>query len=482
MAEYYSLDEQQRRHPSVLRLLCLFESEISGEDYIGEPVSILEHALQAANEATKFFQSSASSNVNHVLTYEQEEVVIASLLHDIGHLIGLEAGDSNEKMGGCGIMDHEGIGGQFVSALGFSNRIAKLVANHVMAKRYLCFKNPEYFSVLSEASRTTLSYQGGPLIEETATAFEKDPDFETILAMRRFDEAAKVPASKVPDFNSYINVLTKHCSAAASSSSSNRKMEYLLSSSQLTFYNENQYLKIPNLLKFYNVDVDNLSEWIDEIAQWDPKGNDWIIQFEESNGNDDKRQLARAENFVNFHTGMNHISKDIISMAVSTLFGEQAVLFKEKINFKLPGGGGFLCHQDTVAYIGLAERHISVMVAVDAATEENGCLFVAPGQWKKHDLPLTAHGTVTSEAEENLIFIPVQAKPADVLIFSGYLPHRSQRNLSSQPRRAIFLTYNPESEGDHHTEYYKAKLEGREGFKVGGQLSFITDFTGKIVE
>ena len=99
MAEYYSLDEQQRRHPSVLRLLCLFESEISGEDYIGEPVSILEHALQAANEATKFFQSSASSNVNHVLTYEQEEVVIASLLHDIGHLIGLEAGDSNEKMG-----------------------------------------------------------------------------------------------------------------------------------------------------------------------------------------------------------------------------------------------------------------------------------------------------------------------------------------------------------------------------------------------
>lgn len=492
MTNYCDIQEELS---SIIRLLCLFESDIGSELYIGEPVSILEHSLQAAYEAIKFFMTK-SSDANSIdngiissctsisclsLSHQQEEVVISSLFHDIGHLIGLEAGDSNDRMGGCGIMNHEGIGGEFVSKLGFSDRIAKLVANHVMAKRYLCFKSPDYYSILSDASKTTLRYQGGPLTEETAQEFENDPDFDVILAMRKFDEAAKVPGADVPNFHFYVSLLKKHCQSSLDS-----KKEYLLSPSQVAFYQENQYLKIPNLLKFHNIDVDDLSNWIDDISKWDPKSNDWIIQFEESvdnhMGSTKRKQLARAENFVNFHADMNRLNVDIISKVVSTLFGEQAVLFKEKINFKLPGGGGFLCHQDTVAYIGLAERHISVMVAIDAATEENGCLLIAPGQWKKDDLPLTAQGTVTSEAEATLDFIPITTTPSDVFIFSGYLPHKSGKNMSSRPRRAMFLTYNPKSEGDHHTEYYRAKHEGKEGFAKEGQLSFITDFTGKIVE
>merc|ERR1719231_875029 len=122
------------------------------------------------------------------------------------------------------------------------------------------------------------------------------------------------------------------------------------------------------------------------------------------------------------------------------------------------------------------------MIAIDAATEENGCLLVAPGIWKKDDLPLTPQGTVTEEAERSLNFIPIIAKPSYVLIFSGYLPHKSYQNNSSQKRRAMFLTYNPQSEGDHHADYYTAKHQGKKGFQKGGQLSFITDFTGKIVE
>ena len=484
MTDYYDHPEG---HSSIRRLLCLFESDISSELYIGEPVSILEHSLQAAHEAIKFFLESTDTVTSGfslsdlALSDREEEVVIASLFHDIGHLVGLEAGDSNDRMGGCGIMNHEEIGGKFVTSLGFSDRIAKLVANHVMAKRYLCFKNHEYYSILSDASRTTLGYQGGPLIEKTAREFEQDPDFETILAMRRFDEAAKIPGLKVPDFHFYLRLLTKHCRL-----SSDLNKDYLLSPSQLAFYRENQYLKIPNLLEFHSISINDLSSWIEEISQWDPNSNQWIIQYEEI-GDDygqstNKKQLARVENFVNFHPSILRLNNDIITGVVSSLFGEEAVLFKDKINFKLPGGGGFLCHQDSIAYIGLAERHMSVMVAIDAATEENGCLLVAPGQWKKGDLPLTTQGTVGRDAEETLDFIPVKTRPCDVLIFSGYLPHKSEKNMSPLPRRAMFLTYNPKSEGDHHTEYYRAKHEGKQGFEKGKQLSFIVDFTGKIVE
>jgi predicted HD phosphohydrolase len=64
------------------------------------------------------------------------------------------------QMDGCGIVDHEGIGADFVRDLGFSARVAKLVRNHVSAKRYLCATNPEYHATLSEASKTTLRFQG----------------------------------------------------------------------------------------------------------------------------------------------------------------------------------------------------------------------------------------------------------------------------------------------------------------------------------
>ena len=65
--------------------------------------------------------------------------------------------------------------------------------------------------------------------------------------------------------------------------------------------------------------------------------------------------------------------------AVSELFGEPAVLFKDKINFKLPGGDGFKAHQDVQAgwdaYAGL---HITAMVAIDETNAANGSLEMFP--------------------------------------------------------------------------------------------------------
>lgn len=94
-------------------------------------------------------------------------------------------------MDGCGVEDHENIGGDFILALGFSKRISNFVRNHVSAKRYLCYKNKAYYDNLSSASRTTLGYQGGPMSSDESIAYENDPDFKAYLLMRSFDEAAK---------------------------------------------------------------------------------------------------------------------------------------------------------------------------------------------------------------------------------------------------------------------------------------------------
>ena len=144
-------------------------------DYIGEPVSQLEHMSQSAQLAMD--------------EGFDDEVVLASFFHDIGHICAMSNEENN--MGGFGVKSHEKIGADYLREKGFPERIAKLVESHVQAKRYLTFKYRDYFNQLSEASKKTLEFQGGVMSKEEAMAFERDPLFETSILMRKWDELAK---------------------------------------------------------------------------------------------------------------------------------------------------------------------------------------------------------------------------------------------------------------------------------------------------
>lgn len=152
-------------------------------DYIGEPVSQIEHMCQSAQLAQKEGYDS--------------EVILAAFFHDLGHLFAMDR--QLENMGGYGVKRHEQIGADFLREMGFPEKIAKLVENHVQAKRYLTFRYPEYLQKLSEASLKTLGYQGGVMSAEEAAAFEQDELFELSLQMRTWDELAKEEQIPVPD-------------------------------------------------------------------------------------------------------------------------------------------------------------------------------------------------------------------------------------------------------------------------------------------
>ncbi|HCW08271.1 MAG TPA: phosphohydrolase [Cytophagales bacterium] len=144
-------------------------------DYIGEPVSQIEHMSQSAQLA--------------IDGGFDDELILAAFFHDIGHICIQTI--TYETMGDFGVKSHEQIGADFLRSRGFSERIARLVENHVNAKRYLTFKLPEYFNSLSEASKRTLEYQGGRMSEHEAEEFENNPLFEHSLLLRRWDEQAK---------------------------------------------------------------------------------------------------------------------------------------------------------------------------------------------------------------------------------------------------------------------------------------------------
>jgi phosphonate degradation associated HDIG domain protein len=171
-----------------------FYQDRGGEEYAGEKVTQLEHMVQAAQLAEE-------------QGYDQE-VVLAAFLHDIGHIC--QAGHGDNEMDGFGIVDHEQIGADFLLRKGFSKKIARLVESHVEAKRYLTYKHPEYFDQLSEASKKTLTYQGGRMEKEEAEAFEQYPLFDLIIQMRKWDEMAKVEHRPVGDLGHFRELMLRH--------------------------------------------------------------------------------------------------------------------------------------------------------------------------------------------------------------------------------------------------------------------------------
>jgi len=163
-----------------------------GSDYIGEEVNQLEHALQCAH----FARSAGASR----------ELVLAALMHDIGHLIDPGA----PSMDGLGVIEHERLGADFLRRHGFSETLVRLVEGHVQAKRYLTLTKPAYAKRLSDASRGTLEWQGGPMSEVEASAFESDPLFKPILALRTWDERAKERELEVWGLESYRPLIEAH--------------------------------------------------------------------------------------------------------------------------------------------------------------------------------------------------------------------------------------------------------------------------------
>lgn len=174
-------------------VFALYEKH-GDEDYIGEPVSQLEHMSQAAALAED--------------EGYDDEVVLAAFFHDIGHLCAGEA--EAESMDGFGNVDHEKLGADYLRERGFSERLATLVESHVIAKRYLTYKFSEYYDKLSDASRATLEFQGGRMTDQEAIEFEKHPDAELFIKLRYWDDQAKEINTPVQDLEHLKSLAINH--------------------------------------------------------------------------------------------------------------------------------------------------------------------------------------------------------------------------------------------------------------------------------
>jgi hypothetical protein len=201
--------------------------------------------------------------------------------------------------------------------------------------------------------------------------------------------------------------------------------------------------------------VGRLLNWTAELETApEATGSHWVYR-EESLATPGQKLVQRIENFCPTHAGFDgFVREGELENWISGLMGGPAVLFKDKINFKMPGGAGFKLHQDQQAGWGkYAPLFMTAMVTLDAATLENGCLEIAPGrhregligeQWKPLD-------------ETSVKLTAVPTAPGDVIFFDSFTPHASKPNLTDKSRRILYITYNLARDGDHRARYYADK-------------------------
>ena len=174
----------------VARVAEAFESE-GARAYLGEPLTLAEHMLQAATLAEERGMD--------------DEIVVAALLHDIGHLV--------TERGACYMEDAEDRHHEEAGARALQGYLPPVVVDcvryHVAAKRYLCARKPVYLRGLSRASLHSLTLQGGPMNEEEAAAFERVAHIEKMLQVRRLDDAGKTPGRRTPGFRHFAPLVQR---------------------------------------------------------------------------------------------------------------------------------------------------------------------------------------------------------------------------------------------------------------------------------
>ncbi len=204
--------------------------------------------------------------------------------------------------------------------------------------------------------------------------------------------------------------------------------------------------------------LSELLGWVDELETFPQEPGTTMAYYEDSVSEPERRVLSRIEYFAGFHSGLSQFMHglDMLGRAAD-LFGEPAVLYKEKVNFKMPGGQGFEPHQDMQAgWQDYGRLHLTAMVSIDAATEANGCLEIAPGH-NQRGLLGELWKPLTKQQLAGVDFQKVPTAPGDAIFFDSFAPHRSAANLSGERRRILYITYGRASEGDHRQAYFAEK-------------------------
>tara|TARA_B100001121_G_scaffold305651_1_gene323518 strand:+ start:107 stop:1441 length:1335 start_codon:yes stop_codon:yes gene_type:complete len=249
-----------------------------------------------------------------------------------------------------------------------------------------------------------------------------------------------------------------------------------INKTQMKFFKEYGYLVIQNQLT-YKIKHE-LKKHIQDIERDSLKRiPNYIHKFEYDKNM--QKQLCRTEDIIKHKEMKNFLTEGLLPETISQLFENEAILYKEKINYKYPNTGLYRSHQDITAYPN-SKNHITALINLGQTNSENGSIEFSPlimNNLDKNTIIKHKNGVIC-EPEKLKWTNPLETNYGDIILFNSYIPHRSSINISNLPRKALYITYNDISEGDLRKEYYEMKKEKLDSNKI----SLIDHYEGNIIE
>lgn len=224
--------------------------------------------------------------------------------------------------------------------------------------------------------------------------------------------------------------------------------------------------------------LDALRSWAADIEQWPAGSHKWGHYAERTARGP---RICRTENVSACHAGVAALVDGDLRACAADTMGVPVTAFKDKMNFKQPGGAGFSPHQDVVAYPGATEV-VSILVAVDECTVASGCLWMARGVDRV--LPVDERGVVRADVAATLEWLPMELAAGDAVRIDGFAPHYSAANTTASPRRVVIASYAPASERYTRASYYEQRAARmRRATDADGRfrISTLADFEGSEV-
>ena len=217
------------------------------------------------------------------------------------------------------------------------------------------------------------------------------------------------------------------------------------------------------LRQFYS--VDEILKILDEVNLLEtsiPDKGDMMKYYDVPFGKDSSNQsmiLIRIEKFIETSPYLESIvNNSSVHSLLKQLFGESALLLKEKIKFKPPGAPPHLLHQDSQAgWDDYGSKFVSVLIAVEDSNRSNACVEFDHSGYYRNGLVGSLWEPLTAKDIPNADMKPIETKAGDIILFNSYVPHGSEANTSDKRRCNIYLTYNKASDGNHRLKYFSEK-------------------------
>tara|TARA_R110000824_G_scaffold260806_1_gene449453 strand:+ start:369 stop:1118 length:750 start_codon:yes stop_codon:yes gene_type:complete len=237
----------------------------------------------------------------------------------------------------------------------------------------------------------------------------------------------------------------------------------------------NSYILVKNY--FTKEEGNMITKWADQMNTMKESKGDWMIYYEQNA--DNKKEKSRIENFSKFNPHIENFVNVRIKTFMEETIGKKLAFFKDKMNWKRPGGKGFLAHQDHPAWDDFPPSiYYSAAFFGDNCTIGNGCLQFVDNFSIKKIIDYDKEGTGKLIDEDKFEWKHVETTPRDLVIFNSFIPHRSESNMTENSRRIFYFTFNDKEEGDFFKAYLKEKrdkfpppnerIEGKE-YKTEGQ-------------